>query len=149
MIAVEIWYWQSKIRGESLAFESRSLEDNCFLFIMCSLWLPWDAVSANDVIACDEAAVTLELKKRAKQTKSVYIARTAVTWKLFSFHVTAVCELFVRLLACLALVWPRPQFIDGSSLVVSTHIFANMIRMWLCMSWSLERLAVSWNAHTH
>ena len=25
------------------------------------------------------AAVTLELKKRAKQTKSVYIARTAVT----------------------------------------------------------------------
>ena len=37
-----------------------------------------------------EAAVTLELKKRAKQTKSVYIARTAVTWKLFSFHVPAV-----------------------------------------------------------
>ena len=36
------------------------------------------------------AAVTLELKKRAKQTKSVYIVRTAVTWKLFSFHVTAV-----------------------------------------------------------
>ena len=40
---------------------------------------------------CREAAVTLELKKpRAKQTKSVYIARTAVTWKLFSFHVSAV-----------------------------------------------------------
>ena len=37
-----------------------------------------------------KAAVTLELKKRAKQTKSVYIARTADTWKLFSFHVTAV-----------------------------------------------------------
>ena len=37
-----------------------------------------------------QAAVTLELKKRAKQTKSVYIARTAVTWKLKSFHVTAV-----------------------------------------------------------
>ena len=35
------------------------------------------------------AAVTLELKKRAKQIKSVYIARTAVTWELFSFHVTA------------------------------------------------------------
>ena len=32
------------------------------------------------------AAVTLELKKRAKQTKIVYIARTAVTWKLFSFQ---------------------------------------------------------------
>ena len=29
-----------------------------------------------------KAAVTLELKKRAKQTESVYIARTAVTWKL-------------------------------------------------------------------
>ena len=36
------------------------------------------------------AAVTLELKKRAKQTKRVYIARTADTWKLNSFHVTAV-----------------------------------------------------------
>ena len=34
-------------------------------------------------------AVTLELKKRAKQAKSVYIARTAVTWKLNSFHATA------------------------------------------------------------
>ena len=32
----------------------------------------------------NKAAVTLELKKRAKQKKSVYIARTAVTWKLFS-----------------------------------------------------------------
>ena len=36
------------------------------------------------------APVTLELKKRAKQTKSIYIARTADTWKLNSFHVTAV-----------------------------------------------------------
>ena len=36
------------------------------------------------------AAVTLELKKRDKQTKRVYIARTAVTRKLFGFHVTAV-----------------------------------------------------------
>ena len=36
------------------------------------------------------AAVTSELKKRAKQTKRVYIARTAVTRKLFGFHVTAV-----------------------------------------------------------
>ena len=35
------------------------------------------------------AAVTLELKKRAKQTKSVYIDRTAVTWKLKSCTETA------------------------------------------------------------
>ena len=36
------------------------------------------------------AAVTLELKKRDMQTESVYIARAAVTLKLFSFHVAAV-----------------------------------------------------------
>ena len=34
-----------------------------------------------------KAAVTLELKKQAKQTESVYTKRE---WKLFSFHVTAV-----------------------------------------------------------
>ena len=36
-------------------------------------------LSANGQCIQHMAAVTLELKKRAKQTKSVYIARTAVT----------------------------------------------------------------------
>ena len=34
---------------------------------------------SHSLVLAHKAAVTLELKKRAKQTKSVYIARTAVT----------------------------------------------------------------------
>ena len=45
---------------------------------------------SSSVTAAIRAAVTLELKKRAKETKSVYIDRTADTRKLNSFHVTAV-----------------------------------------------------------
>ena len=47
------------------------------------------------------AAVTLELKKRAKQTKSVYTARTADTGKRTGFHVTAV-RAMLTLFVCLA-----------------------------------------------
>ena len=55
------------------------------------------------------AAVTLELKKRAKQTRSVYIARTAVTWKPRS-------ELFV----CLA------RFFSYS--VTAANVFSNQYK---------------------
>ena len=68
-----------------------------YCFIVSNYWRATVVISQNDAHVLtttskwsNSAAVTLELKKRAKQTKSVCMARTAVTWKLFSFHVTAV-----------------------------------------------------------